>query len=67
MTLYLGKLELVYFLNLLIRNTDLVVLKVPNNYDFMHFFKKLRKNITATVKPMSVLQNYYYYIFCYKI
>lgn len=67
MKLYLGKLELVYFVNLLIRNTDLVILKVPNNYDFMHFFKKLRKNITATVKPMSVLQNYYYYIFCYKI
>jgi len=67
MKLYLGKLELVYFVNLLIKNTDLIVLKVPNNYDFMHFFKKLRRSVTATVKSMSVLQNYYFYIFCYKL
>ena len=65
--LYLGKLELVYFVNMLIRDTDLVVLKVPNNYDFMYFFKKLRRSVTATVKSMSVLQNYYFYIFCYKL
>ena len=41
MKLYLGKLELVYFVNTLIRNTDLVVLKVPNNYDFQHFSRRL--------------------------
>ena len=67
MKLYLGKLELVYFVNTLIRDTDLVVLKVPNNYDFQHFFKKIRKSVTVTIKSMSVLQNYYFYIFCYKL
>lgn len=67
MKLYLGKLELVYFVNTLIRDTDLVVLKVPNNYDFQHFFRKIRKSVTVTVKSMSVLQNYYFYIFCYKL